>query len=404
MPSILCITLIYLMRVFLFVTLPVVILLALYFAFNAIVYDDRIIVVNPAMPRGVIDAKIVDSVIFDVDSLTVPFDVNYYQFVESDSERALLFLNENLQTIYRYDFGSRRLEQFISLREFGYSKQDRVQAFNLVNEDTLLIYNYNKTEIALVDRNKGKLIRRSLADYSKKRVDRVYPHASTVAPIAFDRSSQQIFMTGFLSDEFGAYTLDKSRKVFTSLSLENGQIHSDVNYPSFYWGSNWGGSSGFRRIFFCHNPFERFILLSFMADHYVTAYDLKTKNIKKVLCSSSLIDTIASTGYDQWYFEFMPKGKNFEYYLTTPSYGPIIYDRFRKVYYRIAEQPQDAKHPTNNKLKSIIVLSNEFDRIGEYRLPSEELDTFNLVITRNGILIRRKESRDDRLCFLVFNI
>src|SRR5690606_22957681 len=90
-------------------------------------------------------------------------------------------------------------------------------------------------------------------------------------------------------------------------------------------------------------------------------------------------------------------------------FSAIYYDRFRDVFYRVAITPPSLDQYLIEKKAvkhfSIIVLNNDFEKIGETIIDHEKYDLTGLFITPEGLCIFNKEKygqNEDRLSFDVF--
>jgi hypothetical protein len=353
--------------------------------------------------NSILEKEVVDTVVLKLDSATSPFTINYYELSNETGKPLLTFLNRDEGAIYRYNLSTLSLYDVVPLKAYGFSEKDKIQGFHFMNKDSVLIYNYTNAELTLLSLKGGKIFKRSLYDYTRPYEEKVYPNTFTGARISYEKSLHHVYLVGFYSDELGTYAMDKLKNVFTAFDLKTGQIRYDIHYPELYWGINWGGVSGFRKVFYDLNERKNLAVFSFMADHTITVHDTKIGKTWNVNAGSRYFDSISSLPYDQLYFEFMKKGVGISHYLHSPSYGAIIYDRYRDLYYRIAEQPVkqgfNPEQATRYKTKSIIVLNRDFERLGEALLPVNTYDTFNFFVGPKGIYFRRFESSDEQVTF-----
>ena len=106
-------------------------------------------------------------------------------------------------------------------------------------------------------------------------------------------------------------------------------------------------------------------------------------------------------------------------YLELPRYGDLIYDSYRKVYYRFAYPKVSLNKDMNwwgkavygRKKFSVMVLDEDFHVIGETLFPEGIYNSFVFFINKDGLYISRDykigmaEQSEDYLTFeLFFNL
>lgn len=81
-------------------------------------------------------------------------------------------------------------------------------------------------------------------------------------------------------------------------------------------------------------------------------------------------------------------------YIEGYAYRFIIFDKYRKVYYRFVHHPMEYINPSNglarrieDKPESIIILDGNFNKIGEYKLPVGKYWTENYFVNSEGLWI-----------------
>lgn len=81
-------------------------------------------------------------------------------------------------------------------------------------------------------------------------------------------------------------------------------------------------------------------------------------------------------------------------YIEGYAYRFIIFDKYRKVYYRFVHHPMEYIDPSNglarrleDKPESIIILDENFNKIGEYELPVGKYLTENYFVNSEGLWI-----------------
>jgi hypothetical protein len=89
-------------------------------------------------------------------------------------------------------------------------------------------------------------------------------------------------------------------------------------------------------------------------------------------------------------------------------YKNVLFDEYRRKYYRICLHSLNYENGETvnlyeDKPWSIIVLNEQFDVLNEYLFPQRKYDFQNVVITRSGLLIARKDSPSGKIIYEVFD-
>jgi hypothetical protein len=336
---------------------------------------------------------VTDTLLLPLDSITSPGVVSNEQYITFQNKSSLAFLNFVSHYLYFYDLHNGMLEKTISLDSLGLSPEDDVQGFCMISRDSFLIYSYKKSRWALLHEQRGKLAQGDIG-LDKHSFFTVYPFVTTYAPMLYDRKNNQVHFIG-PSTALGDYR-DKQRNVLISLNLQTGQTTNHVTYPEIYWNANWGGLTGFERLSYCNNPTEGLLVFSFMADNEVTIYNLQTQRTYKASAPSRFFSPLKSFDFHPMLVDFH-KQKIEQYYADSFAYLNIVYDPFRKMYYRFTDFPATS----GQKHNSIILLTDQFQRIGEVVLPAGKYNINNYFVSEAGFFLKRKDTHNDE--FLVYD-
>lgn len=349
---------------------------------------------KPIEENGSATFKVTNTLSLPLDSITSPGVVSNEQYITFQHKSYLGFLNFVSRNLYFYDLHTNAIAKTIHLDSLGFSPEDGVQGFCMISPDSLLIYSYKKSRWTLIHEQQGKLAQGDIGK-DKRSFFTVYPFVTTYAPMVYDNKNKQVHFIG-PSTALGDYARDKQRNVLISLNPQTGQTTNHVNYPEIYWNANWGGLAGFERLSYCHNPTEGLLVFSFMADHEVTVYDPQIQQTHKVSAPSTFFSPLES-------FEFHPMLVDFrkqeieQYYADSFAYLNIVYDPFRKMYYRFTDFPA----ASGQKQNSIILLTDQFERIGEVVLPPDKYTINNYFVSEEGFFLKRKDTHNDE--FLVYD-
>lgn len=131
----------------------------------------------------------------------------------------------------------------------------------------------------------------------------------------------------------------------------------------------------------------------------------------KYYSKSNFIDSFKVFNQSKWY----NKKYNNSYHIEAPTYGQVIYDKYRNIYYRIVKHGQDevnkdgSKNDYFDRSWSIIVLDSNFKIIKEIYMQPKNYRFTDLVLTRDGLLISDNHENNPKfnpnlLSFIVLNI
>jgi hypothetical protein len=148
------------------------------------------------------------------------------------------------------------------------------------------------------------------------------------------------------------------------------------------------------------------MVISFSAHHSLVRYDFATNSQSDFYAGSSEIKSIKP--YPQPNKEISVESRaEVNWFMTNPAYGGIFYDKYKKLYYRIAGLPAENYNPNsraNKKQLLMIVLDSDLQYLGEVYLPIDKhLNTSNSFISEDGIHIQLNNN-EDNLIFYRYNI
>ncbi|MBT1699138.1 DUF4221 family protein [Fulvivirgaceae bacterium PWU4] len=375
------------------------------FCFHRFKYEKKLVnrkSLDGATVRRNVKINVVETKTYHLDSATSPYTLNYFQLYNHGKRQLLTFLNKEANTIYFYDFCSQKIDSIIHLADLGY-RSKRVSGYKIISFDTLLLYCSYPSEMTLHNATGNPILKKSFKkDYSVSPWEITYPVASTRTPIIYCKPEKMFLFGGHFLNEFVNEEIASRVTSFTSLNMDNGLVSHFINYPDFYNKNVWGGGT-MRQFFFDYNDSTQHLVVSFMADHAIRIYDLSGKESICKEASSYYFDEIVSMEYDRIYSDLIADNEIYTHYLKNPTYGMILYDKYRKLYYRVAELPLkgpfDRRLFSNRKTEALIILDEKFNKLGELLLPERAYDLNNMVVTEKGLGLKFNDRSDDKLVF-----
>jgi hypothetical protein len=229
----------------------------------------------------------------------------------------------------------------------------------------------------------------------------IYPASYTQTGTPIKKLGRKIFLFGFVSGETTFETPD-NRPVCTMIDLDKDSISYLISYPEQYVQFNWGGGLLYRQPYYDID--DTSIIVSFSADHHIVKYALDG-NQNKFYAGSSSVNKIKSFPHDK----DMPgnSDEEWKWYMENPSYQNVIYDKYRKLYYRMVRLPIKDYVPTaigNAKPVVIVVLDSKLNYLGEVTLPAHiTWKPHNCFVSKEGFNIQAVTDDEDKLIFYQYN-
>ncbi len=340
-------------------------------------------------------------------SLNIPSDVNYSfrtnEFYSDSANNYLSLLNNSSNEIIFFCIDSGNLAFRIKLHKQGQNRTGRCLGYKILGKDSIIVTALGIPSLFQID-FKGKVYKRY--DYAQT-VDneQVYFFPSFSS---FNRRlllvKGKFYGTQYPKSPWNPSKLSKvpDEKLSLEIDISSGDVKlHDVTIPRDYW------DNGKVPLFSSRDCDGERLVWSFSYDHNLYLYDLSGNFIEKKVAKSKYID------------KFTALSNNFngmKYFIETPRYRDIIYDKYRNVYYRFARQGfklnkndyiiSRFNYPTQF---SIIVLDKNFAVIDELLLPKNIYSIKEWFITPKGLYISQNhiespQFNEDILTFRLFKL
>lgn len=344
---------------------------------------------------------------FYLDSETAPKSPYMQMTEDSLGRRILTFLNLYKNAIYLYNY-----EDTSFVRKIVYKKEDgnavsRLSGYYIKNSDSIYVYNMPMTEVILTNSSAEIKEHISLRG-SDNKLDwfSYYPQylPSTVNP--FLLVNDILLLTGQLFSSIPATDIDRFK--FTAcINTHNNMVEFRHTYPKEIYGNgvNWEGGIPTRVYPTLSAKGE--LIHSFPASHdlYLSRWDSDT-TIAQVYGGSNNAGTIHSIDYDDT--ARTPDNLIISNFLHEDMYGAIIYDPYRKVYYRFLLQGiPNATIATSKEEKpiNIIIMDENFNYLGETVIGTgKKWNWTNSFVTCEGLNIEYIDNEDTNEDYLNFRI
>ena len=346
--------------------------------------------------------------------LTLPVDENTYymsksmfQF-EENSKEYLYFGNfqKRQYEILIYDLEAQNLYKRIPLLKEGPNGVPNVSGCKpFEDSNTYFLFQHHLRRLSIIN-DQGELLRY----YPVKLPEGQFTHCDDGWSYFFNPSfcvdSVVYFRHGLNKAQMKTHEW-KDVSMFTYLNMKNGEVGPlPLHYPSIFDHDVENPAGGFK-FSYDYNYEQNKLVCSFTGyDSLMVSDDLQ--NVRWYNGKSRYMESIRPILYEasggiQSLAKLKERGK----------YHNLMYDRYRDVYYRIAELPYEFKQnespfddPRGREF-SIIIFDKDFNIIGETKFPGNKYFYKMSFVGRDGLYISENnlanpEFDEDKLVFACF--
>lgn len=353
--------------------------------------------------------KLIKEVSFPLDSLTAmtSFSVGLHEDPTED-KRYYSMLSATETFINVYDYDTKEMVKRIFLNQDGPNGVgfgNGLMAHYLINLDSLLIYNYNQLELFLLDTDGVLLSKYKIQNKFERGQDEAIPWPSTLRPI-FVRNGKAYLIGSLIKPEI----VDRELAgMVISVDLKTKEIKRTLPRSEVYDQGNWESHNLKHDLFGDFNPFTGRFIYSFAADPFLYETDHDTF-LEKHYVGSAHFNKIVPLSNNRWK-RYVPEKVQY-YDKTSGSFNKIVFDKYNNLYYRFCFLPQTNSEyvPTTgvyNAKESIIILDENFKKVGEFLLPRFKYEFYNFFLTKEGLHLKLKpelHENDDQSIYHVFNV
>lgn len=317
---------------------------------------------------------------------------NSAQIIEAEDGERFLILDEN--TIYSFDLENDSLVASLKIKNCG--GLNDFSGFTVLNQDSILIYNYARGALYLLN-GQSKVLNEFPVNKFRESVS---PEALVSSPVLF--TDGIVILSGVPISSKSR--LGEDDNVSLSVNIADGTITPGARFSNEYSEGFFGGVY-YNFINHCLDNDGR-IVFSFPASNYIYRYNNKLEFIDSLYMGSRYTGEIECAP-DPTILNMGDKDGRIQYFLSQDSYGSIKYDKYRNVYYRVAEHPLSGW--TGGKFSkpfSLIAMKPDGEIISETPIISdkESLLRFSLFVTREGLIIPQTTNNENIIRFRLFKL
>ena len=354
--------------------------------------------------------------LIETHKLTLPVDENTYymsksmfQFEENNKEY-LYFGNfqKRQYEILIYDLEAQNLYKRIPLLKEGPNGVPNVSGCKpFEDSNTYFLFQHHLRRLSIIN-DQGELLRY----YPVKLPEGQFTHCNDGWSYFYNPSfcvdSIVYFYHGLNKAQMKTHEW-KDVSMFTYLNMKNGEVGPlPIHYPSIFDHDVENPAGGFK-FSYDYNYEQNKLVCSFTGyDSLMVSDDLQ--NVRWYNGKSRYMESIRPILYEasggiQSLAKLKERGK----------YHNLMYDRYRDVYYRIAELPYEFKQnespfddPRGREF-SIIIFDKDFNIIGETKFPGNKYFYKMSFVGRDGLYISENnlanpEFDEDKLVFACFKL
>lgn len=360
--------------------------------------------------ENIVTAIPISSIEFSLDSETANFGGNRIQLVNLNSKDILLLSNPIFNRIYQYDYNTQELIRSTDYPVEGPKGVGNISSFYFHNRDTILVSQKNVNRFFMTDLENSYM---QSFNFDFSREDRgEIPLATEQSGIIFHDKS--LYLTNPISYVPGMYAAPEEYK---KIENSNFAVEYNINtrefvsnnllFPMVYTKSVYSDYFNFMSQEKAGNN----IIYSFGLSDSIFVFNTKTQEISSYLASSYLADDLPKVSLANSVEEIGPEHEQYQLssFLNSFSYGKVLYDSYRGLYYRVAEKPKPetvVEVPQITKPFGIIVLDKNFQKIKEVDLGYGKYVATNMFVSSKGLNILNYEkilSDEGHIVFDIFD-
>lgn len=345
-----------------------------------------------------------NTLILPIDNET-SYEIYLPFFYEKDTLERLYTWNHFTNGINIYNLKTLKEEPKIKINREGPQSIKSIQGFTVLNEDSIIVYSRGHIFRSLLVNGKGEVIADKV--FPKPLEKSLFNHLSNGHAPTVLHKNQVCFIQYPLMDLSDPANINDEFQFEVCYDLATKKrIDKGVTYPESYQGRIWGT---FNHLLGRAKGHDNHFVYSWPAEERLFVTDFE--------------------GNEQWVYAGIDEGKgktprafanrpNPEEVLTTMvynySYRSIYYDKYRKVYYRLALLPMDELKSNDYTAFSyqrfaVIILNEAFEKIGEVLLEKEKFNYESCFVGKEGFYIpqtypENPKLNENKLIYSIFKL
>lgn len=353
-----------------------------------------------------LDLRSIDTLRFPLDEKS-SFESNSISYQKNKDQEYLSILNPFDQSIRLYDYSKQEQISTTKMDEEGPNGVGTLgpaSAHLFHSTDSIFLYNINLGKLFLVNQESKVINQYLISDYENS-ANFPAPFPSTLRPMYFFQDN--IFMACGINRQLENYEDHPSS---LKIDLSSRKLNYLTTYPKIYSSAYWGATYKYDPSLTINSKTSE-LTVNYPIDPFLHSMNLHTGTQTSKFVGSSYFEEINPYQPDPKFFlSRNPNERDFAQLnqgLSTSDFESIIYDEVRDLYYRISYiRPSMEQVQANDAIPdfSIIVLNNNFEKVGEKLFERELYDCTKIFISQGGINIARSDLYDIDENYLQFEL
>lgn len=357
-------------------------------------------------PKNECELKVTnDSLVFQLNPRTSIFIKALFPYTDETGREFLTFQNNVEPEILVYDMNTGEYINTITLEKEGPNSVGMFCGYKIHSWDEIYVPCMMKNEIDIVD-STGVIYRR--IPYSKTRQGKpTLPFIITTFPYSpLYAIGQKIYIPQSPNLRLGNRTMEDSPVTLVLDTLTHELTDFSLRFPSIMTSERILKNTLGVEFSYSQCLVDNSFIYSFFFDENIYVVSLDGKIDRKVKAKSKYIDKIMVD------HKVSDVASLAEPLCEIPMYGSLVYDKYRKAYYRFV-YPETELGPDENFMDiwqmgrtkfSIMILNEDLEVIGETLFPENTFASNHFFIREDGLylstsFVKNPGYSDDVLCF-----
>jgi len=346
---------------------------------------------------------------FELDSLTAT-RVKYSQTLyDVNGKLILTFMNSFDNSIYLYDFyDSRKFMKKIKFEKSGENSVKKIGGYFFHSLDSLYVFDELDFNLKLSDTS-GRISNNKINIASETQLKDPfyflkYPAYPFTTSNAIKKYKNTLLLTGIYPWAINDTMIDKfniTQKINLEKPTNKNFMHhypTEIYGKGFYWGD-----PIFTNVYSTLSSDGKSLIYSFPVSHNLYVANIEDSSFSPIFAGSN-----TAKDFDIIDKKFSEKRINMHnYYLSNDFYANILFDGFKKIYYRFVlrhVENVDYNNSITDKKLGVILMDENFKYLGESTIGSlGEYHWENAFVTEDGLNVEYLDDNDFEEKYLKFH-
>lgn len=311
---------------------------------------------------------------------------HYVFYTEDSSTKKRYLIARDAESTKLTLFNYKRRNSILEIPFVGDVNKANISGFYMHNIDSFFVQQHDKNKILLINQY-GNILKQWKLPDNITGINRYSVWASYKDPILYKNGKLYTSV-----DQYGTYNkpedFNYNSKLIFDLTKDSPVVITQLGLlPEIYRqkGTNFHGGLRFPSSVINNNGE---IVISFPVDHYIHVYNGNSEK-EKNLVKSQFLDSFQSYNVNKSVFQDYDQ----QYNNSVGSYHSLLYDKWRKLYYRVVLPYNDFYNSDGTvNLKedrpfTIMILDKDFKVLNEVKFPGKQFVFGNILAVKEGLMI-----------------